>query len=114
MRIAVPHWQLQVSPVLDAAETLLIVDIENNKVVAKQTLHVTQEQPCALANALVHADVKLLICGALSKPFSTALKRAKIDAITQIRGEIAEVILAYLSQQLAQQRFLMPGCNERL
>jgi len=113
VRIAVPYWQHHISPVLDAAETLLIVDIENNKVVAQHTLHVTHEQPRALASTLAHANVKLLICGALSKSFSSALNHAKIHSITQTRGDITEVISAYINKQLAQQRFLMPGCNER-
>jgi predicted Fe-Mo cluster-binding NifX family protein len=111
MRIIVPIWEDKISPVLDTASKLLILDTaDDNSISRTETLFDEQDMSrrcfriCKLA-----ADI--VICGAVSRTFSERLKASGIHMIQGISGKTEDIIDAYFNGNLRQSRFLMPGCR---
>jgi predicted Fe-Mo cluster-binding NifX family protein len=55
--------------------------------------------------------VDILICGAVSRPFSRMIMASGIDLIPEISGNAEEILKAYLEGNLFHSTFLMPGCK---
>ena len=106
MRVAIPCWQGRVSPVLDEAGTLLIVELEAGREPGREGL-------LGRAQRIRDLDVKVLICGAVSRPLEAALLAAGIEVIPQTCGDVERVLAAFMDGQLEQGTFLMPGCRGR-
>ena len=109
MKIAIPVWEDKVSPVLDTASRLLIVEVEDHKESSRfETFLDVQElnRRCVRIQGL---GVDILICGAISQPFLTWLTASGIDIIPGISGHPEDVLEAYLEGNLSDSRFLMPG-----
>jgi hypothetical protein len=54
-----------------------------------------------------------MICGALSQQLSQTLMALELKTIAWFRGDVNEVIAAFLSGDLRYHEFLMPGCGRR-
>lgn len=111
MRIAIPIWGDKVSPVLDAAGRLLIVDIEDQTETSRFEIHLHGQDLSKRCFRIRNMDVDLLICGAVSQPFLKMLMASNIDIIPEIAGQTEDVLNAYLKGGLFQAKFLMPGCK---
>lgn len=110
MKIAIPIWDDdKVSPVLDTASRLLIVEVEGQKEASRfETFLDVQDlnRRCVRIQGL---GVDTLICGAISQPFFRWLTASGIDIIPGISGHPEDVLEAYLEGTLSDPRFLMPG-----
>ena len=109
MRIAVSIWKDKVSPVLDTASKLLIIESEMKKEVSRfETLLFTQDisRRCHFVRGL---NIDVLICGAVSRQLSGRLTSSGVEVISGISGLAEEVLAAYLQGTLLNPRFLMPG-----
>ncbi|WP_075188152.1 NifB/NifX family molybdenum-iron cluster-binding protein [Teredinibacter haidensis] len=111
MRLAIPHWQNQVSPVLDVADTLVLVGLDQGSIIDRQNIRIENGNARTLAHSLAAADVDVLICGAISRPYEDALIREGIEVIAQTCGEIEQVLGAFLKDRLQHESCLMPGCS---
>ena len=111
MRIAVPIWNDKVSPVLDAATRLLIVDVEDKKETSRFEVHLNERDLLRRCFRIRDMEVDILICGAVSQPLLSMLTASDIDIITEIAGQTEDILTAYLKGGLFQPRFLMPGCK---
>ena len=111
MKVAIPTWQGRVSPVLDVARSLLLVDLEAG-VEGRRRLEALEETGVlARAARLRGLSADVLICGALSRPLEQALVSAGIEVIPHVCGNVDEVLGAYLAGRLRDRAFLMPGCG---
>jgi predicted Fe-Mo cluster-binding NifX family protein len=114
MRLAIPYWHGRVSPVLDVAGVLLLVDVNRGEQTNRQNLALEKgRSPLERARCIQGLDVDVLICGAISWPLELALVSAGIEVITQICGEVDQVLGAFLKGQLEKGMYLMPGCYGR-
>ena len=113
MRLAIPHWQGRVSPVLDVAGSLLLVDLDRGGETNRQSVALEEDSIKDRAKRIADLGVNALICGAISWPLELALTSAKIEVIPQTCGDVEQVVSAYLTGQLHQGSFLMPGCRGR-
>jgi len=113
MRIAVPIFDGRISPVFDAARRLVLVDIENGREVRRteQVVEETDLGPRVSRIAALGANV--LICGAISRPLEAMLFSAGVEVIPQVCGPWENVLRVFLSGQLTEQAFMMPGCCGR-
>ena len=112
MRIAVPIWEDKVSPVLDTATKLLILEtLDQNEISRAEALLNEQEIPkrCFRIRKL---DIDVLICGAVSRHFSEMLSVSGVNIITGISGAVEEIIKAYFDGTLNQSKYLLPGCKK--
>ena len=112
MKIAIPIWEDIISPVLDTASRLLIVEVEEKgREVSRFQIHLDEKDLVRRCLRIQGFEVDTLICGAISRPFLTMLAASGIDIIPEISGCAEEILEAYLQGDLFHPRFLMPGCK---
>jgi predicted Fe-Mo cluster-binding NifX family protein len=106
--LAVTMWNKIVSPVFDAAATLLIVNDDGGR----ETITMAA-MPLPRILEMLHAKkADTLICGAISTVSLHTLREGGIAVIPWIRGPVDEVIRAYEDGNLSTACcFSMPGCR---
>jgi predicted Fe-Mo cluster-binding NifX family protein len=110
VKIAIPYWQGRVSPVFDVAESLILIDIEDGREVRREKAMLASRDPFGRAKEVSALGTAVLLCGAVSHPFETALMGAGIQVVGFVCGDLEAVVTAFLRGQLADVRFHMPGC----
>ncbi|MBF0112347.1 MAG: NifB/NifX family molybdenum-iron cluster-binding protein [Desulfamplus sp.] len=121
MKIALTAWEDKISPVFDAAKTLLIVEIKDSKVVSRSVERFNQAIISNLADMLSRMSllkVDLLICGAISTVPAAIIEANGLKVISFISGNIEDVIAAYTKDESIRDdaiisTFAMPGCGRR-
>ena len=114
MKIAIPIWEDVISPVLDTASMLLIVEVEKNgREISRFKKYLEEQDLVKRCLRIQGLEVDILICGAISRPFSTMLEASGINIIPEISGRTDEILEAYLRGDLFHSRFLMPGCKRK-
>ena len=111
MKIAVSIWGDRISPVMDTASKLLVIEIRNQREVSRVEANLVRRdisQRCSFIRGL---EIEFLICGAISRHFLGMLKGCGIKVISGISGLVADVLEAYIHGNQLQSRFLMPGCK---
>lgn len=111
MRIAIPVWYNKVSPVLDTASKLLIVEAEGRKEFSRFEIYLDELELSRRCVRICGMGVDTLICGAVSRPFWRLLAAAGINIIQNISGHPEDVLEAYLKGNLLCSGFFMPGCK---
>jgi len=110
MIVAIPVWQGRVSPVFDVAEQLLVVEYGGSAETTRRQEALSEQTPERRAERLRSLGVQTLICGAVSRPLEVLLAASRIEVIPRICGDVEEVLQAFLSTGLRDDRFAMPGC----
>jgi predicted Fe-Mo cluster-binding NifX family protein len=110
MVVAITNWQGAVSPVFDVSDRLCVVEIIDGAEVRRETVLLTYRDPFGRAREVAGFSVEVLICGAVSRPFETALISVGIRVLAFICGDLEVVIGGFLQGRLTDSRFLMPGC----
>ncbi len=111
MKIAIPVWYNKVSPVLDTASRLLIVEVEDREELSRFEIYLDEPELSRRCVRIRAMDVDILICGAVSRPFWKLLAASGINVIQNISGNPEDVLEAYLKGTLFRSGFLMPGCK---
>jgi len=109
MRIAIPIWGDKISPVLDTASKLLIIDKNDQKEVSRFEAFLLKQDVSQRCSFIRKLDLDVLICGAVSRQFSGILKASGIKIISEISGPAERVLEAYLQGTLLNSGFFMPG-----
>ncbi|MBN2508458.1 MAG: hypothetical protein JXQ71_17400 [Verrucomicrobia bacterium] len=110
MRIAIPVLNQHISPVLDWAERLLMVDVVHARETGRQWVLITEDHPTRRTEQLVNLGVDVLICGALTRYFEDLLAACPIRLWPRRCGDVEEVLAAFLHGDLDDHRFCLPGC----
>jgi len=113
MKLAIPVWNGRVSPVFDSARRLLVVEVEEDRVVRRQEHALAAEIPQARVSALANLNVEVLVCGAVSRPLANLITASGIRLVSFVAGDVEEVVKASLSGALPAPTFMMPGCRCR-
>ena len=111
MRIAVPIWNDKISPVFDTASRLLIINTKNLSEIERFETSLYEQDISRRFLRIQDLKVNILICGAISRPFSMLLMSAEIKIISGIAGPAEDVLNAYLHGSLSNSKYLMPGCK---
>ena len=112
MKVAITVWDERVSPVFDAAHSLLIADIKNKTIknIAYESFNPQFE--ARLIEKLNHLHIDVFICGAISQTHSTLIEANGIQLIPFISGNVNEILESYARGKSLAPAFLMPGCRE--
>lgn len=115
MKIAIPHWQSRVSPVCDEALRFLVVEMADGQELGRKEFEMRAPgiDMAERAARLLDWGVDTLICGAVSCALETLLQGVGIQVIPQVCGDIEEVLRAFHTGTLEQDRFTLPGCGGR-
>ncbi|MBU0982494.1 MAG: hypothetical protein KKA42_01390 [candidate division Zixibacteria bacterium] len=111
MRIAIPIWDGRVSPVLDSARQLLLVDYDGTTETGRSTQTLPDLNPMRKAAYLHAQGVSVLLCGALSRQLHMLANRAGVEVHGWLCGEVGDVLQAYLNGTLTPDRYCLPGCH---
>ena len=109
MRIAIAHWTGRISPVFDVSDRLLLIDLEGGREQRREDIKLTSDNPLERAKELSDLGAEILICGAISNVMEILLNGAEIKVLGFLCGELESVIGAFISEQLSDARFWMPG-----
>lgn len=110
MKVAIPIWGDRISPVLDTATRLLVVDTGGPET-ARFVVDLQGDDIVRRCARIGKLEVGTLICSAVSNPFRQRLVALDIQVIQGISGPVEEILAAYLQGNLFQEAFLMPGCR---
>jgi predicted Fe-Mo cluster-binding NifX family protein len=106
MKMALPVWNGRVSPVLDVARRLRVVEVDDG-IVAGESEHLLVDR--GVAEALSELGVDILICAAISRPLEATVWVAGVKVISEVCGPADEVVAAYLQGDTALAAFAAPG-----
>ena len=109
MRIAVPIWDDKVSPLLDTASKLLIIESETQKEVSRFEAFLLEKDIPRRYHFILGLNINVLICGGVSRQLSGMLTASEIKVISGISGPAEKVLDAYLQGVLLNSGFFMPG-----
>jgi len=110
MRLAISTSVDRISPVFDVARQLLVVEIDHGREVGSRSVPMEEGGSVVRARHMAALGVKVLICGAVSRPLERLLLSEGIRLFPRRCGSVGEVLDAFLSGQLTEDAFLMPGC----
>lgn len=113
INVALTSWEDRISPVFDAARTLLVVKIRNRAVVHRSVENFNPGIFHQLAELLSRLKIEVLICGAISEIPANIIEDSKVKLIPFISGNIEEVIKTYAKGEPIVPAFSMPGCGRR-
>jgi wyosine [tRNA(Phe)-imidazoG37] synthetase (radical SAM superfamily) len=110
MKVALPIWGHRLSPVLDFAHRLLVVEIKNGAV-TQRWYRLMNPQLSSFSQAAVLSDlgIGVLICGSISLDLANMIRTSGTRIVPFITGEVEEILQAYLNNTLSDPRFRMPG-----
>jgi predicted Fe-Mo cluster-binding NifX family protein len=110
MRIAVPVWDGQVSPVFDVARRVEVYESHGNAIgtVSTHRLHEAHA-----ASDLADLGVELLICSAISAELETVLWISGIEVLSEICGDADRIVATYLGGDHDLQQFRSPAKRPR-
>jgi predicted Fe-Mo cluster-binding NifX family protein len=111
VKLAIPHHQGRVSPVFDAAASVLLIDLENGIETRRESRSLSHNDLLARAEELVNLAPDVLLCGAISAPLEALLISAGVKVIGFVCGPVDDVMAAFLKGNIAKPEFSMPGCR---
>jgi predicted Fe-Mo cluster-binding NifX family protein len=113
MKVAIPIFRDRVSPVYDAAETVLILEFDDRRETSRYRLDLQGGALTQRVEKLSANGVDVLLCGAISRPLYDMLELAGIKVRPFLSGDVDRVLRAYLDGRLSEPQFSMPGCCEK-
>jgi len=113
MKIAIPWWQGRVSPVLDVAARFLLITVDQGQETFREDVSFEATGPLGRVRQIARLGAEAVICGAVSRPLELALRSAGIQVVTDICGQVDDVLAAFIGGRLNEDAYLMPGCCGR-
>ena len=111
MKIGVPTWRGVVSPVLDTAERMVIVEEGAGGEATRREVALRAAALPRRVTEIARLELDVLICGAVSRPLAEMLVAGGVTLVPWIAGDVEEVLAAFADGRLEERRFLMPGCG---
>lgn len=112
MKFAIATWNDRVSPVMDTARNLTVVEYDEDHEISRQTLILPQMEIYGRTSFLADLEIEYLICGAISRHFELLLNNFRVGVMAWICGRVNDVIEAFVTGDLRQPCFLLPGCGK--
>lgn len=109
MKVALPVWQGRVSSVFDFSHKLLVVELEKGKEKAREEIVLVEQSVPNRAAMLKQLGVKVLICGAISRPLAEMINGSGIQVLPFVSGSTEQIINAYKTGRLSQPQYILPG-----
>jgi predicted Fe-Mo cluster-binding NifX family protein len=110
VKAAFAYWGRRIAPVFDVARQIHLVEMESGRIVGEAQENLPDGLPFQKALCLVEFSVNTLVCGAISNPMHQMIAASGIQVKPFVAGDLGQVIQAWLSGNLEQDAFAMPGC----
>jgi len=112
-RILIPRCRGRVAPLFDVAAGVTVFSTDEGKVKEETEVSVENVSPAGWHAWCEEYGITHLICSAISRGYSDYLHDRGIDIIPGIRGNVGDVIEAWVNRRLTVQSYQMPGCRWR-
>jgi len=113
LKLAITVWGNRVSPVFDAAGTLLVTQIENQRIIKKEYKSFKPAIPSDLIKILKKMRVSVLVCGAISTKPADLIVENDIKLISFVTGNALKILDNFAHKQTIEKTFMMPGCSKQ-
>jgi predicted Fe-Mo cluster-binding NifX family protein len=111
MRAGFALWNERVSPVFDVSCNIVLVDIEEGKIVNQRRAALPDDYVRKI-KMLQKLGIETLVCGAISQDLSTMISNCGIKIIAFVAGDMEAIIHAFLKNDLPNPLLTMPGCRK--
>ncbi len=111
MKIAITIWGNRISPVFDAAHTLLVARVENRRILKKMYTPFDPDSPQDLIRILKKMKTTTLICGAISTKPADFIVENDIKLISFVTGNALDFLDSFATRQAIEKVNMMPGCS---
>jgi predicted Fe-Mo cluster-binding NifX family protein len=108
-RIGIPTFESRLSPVLDACNRMVVVDIEDDREIKRQELNLEKTDLNGRIEIFAHWGIQKIICCGVSDLMCRCLAAKSIVLISGIAGELENVVNACICNRLDDECFSMPG-----
>jgi len=112
-RVAITIWNGRVSPVMDTACRLLVLDIVDGRQVSRDIINIPQGDMSYRASFISELGIDTLICGAVSQQFNQVITALGTKTYPWCCGDVNEIVVAYSSGTFRIGNFPSPGCRQR-
>jgi predicted Fe-Mo cluster-binding NifX family protein len=112
VKLAVTVWGNRISPVFDAASTLLVAEIKNKKIAGVYYTAFDPESPIDLIHTLKKNHVAILVCGAISKTPASLILDQQIHLISFVTGNVRQFLDSFALKQTVGKKYRMPGFKQ--
>ncbi len=111
MKLAVTVWGNRISPVFDAATTLLVAEITDKKISGHYYTNFDPQSPMDLIHTLKKHHVNILVCGAISKTPAGLILDQHIHLISFVTGNVRQFLDDFVLGRTVEKKNRMPGFN---
>lgn len=109
MRLGIPVWRDEVSPVFDVAAKLLIIDVENGREIARRVIPLGTPNGPERADRLAAMGIDVLVCGVITRPLEAMVSAAGVRVVSLLCGPVEQVARLIMSGARLPSECLMPG-----
>ena len=100
MKIAIPVFQTKISPRFDQAQGFVILEMENDNIIARKTLTTQGWSVLDKMKHLVDLEVNTLICGGIDRASLQYLGFKGIKIYSWVTGEVEDAVSCFLSHRM--------------
>lgn len=109
VKLAVTVWGNRISPVFDAASTLLVAEITDKKISGQYYTAFDPQSPADLIHTLKKHHVTTLVCGAISKTPARLIPEHHIHLIPFVTGNVRQFLDSFALDRTVAEKYRMPG-----
>ncbi len=109
MKVAIPKFNSRVSPRFEFAPKVLVVTVDDGKVVDREEYSLNDLDPMRKSALLKEQGVNVLICGGINGFFVRLLMGNGIEVICMVSGEAEEVLNHFIDGKSQKQRHQIKG-----
>jgi predicted Fe-Mo cluster-binding NifX family protein len=110
-KVAIPIWEDRISPVLDTASCLLVVELDGKTEHSRETFNLTGSHIFQRVRYISELHIDTMLCGALSRFLLRLLTESGIKVYPWVTGRVKDVLEAYIGGNLGDGKFALPGCH---
>lgn len=103
-------WNNRIAPVFDVSENILVIEVDDGRIVRESRHVLAAAGPEEKAGALAGLGAEVLVCGAISRFLHDRLAAAGVQVVPFIAGDLAAIIRAWMRGELDRAVYAMPGC----
>lgn len=111
MKIAITIWGNRISPVFDAAKTLLVAEIGNGGILKKEYISFDPHTLPVMLEMFTTKNISTLICGAISTHPAEIIVENDIRLVSFVMGNAHEFLESFTKSNNIEESFIMPGCS---
>ena len=110
MVVAITIGKERVSPVFEAGERLLLLEMERHREISRREVRWPDAITVHRVEYLKSLGVEVVICGGVMGPTEAMLQQSGLRVISWVCGETDMIVNAFLQGILQREQFRMPGC----